>query len=778
MAEQAAARVPLASRLFDGLVLALGLTVAVLAGVLLLDTGWSVPWPHLLSVPLVVLMARFPLLLDRGDGGIEVGFDSSVLMFLVCTLPPAEALVLWSLGVLATQLTSDKRPKSKRFNIGVGIIGGAVSVALIAGIRGGAVGTPRELLAVVLGAAGYFATDFMLSAVSVGLEERSSLRRQLLQPGAAVAVLCFVPFDSLGYLAAVVVRSAPWWSAALLVVPLVTLLVATRAVTHGREHARRLGVLFDASVRTHSLPDAGQVVDALLADARRLLAVPQVELRTVPPGPGEVGARLSDGHHDRWIVAPAHNRARSTVAADRQALETMAAVSSDAFARLRLAEEMTHLARHDLLTNLPNRGLLLDRVEHALRVSRRQGSQVALLFCDLDGFKRVNDRFGHAAGDAVLVDVAQRLAGCVRDSDTVARLGGDEFAVLLEDVRPGQVDAACERILQALRPGALVSGHRLPLSTSIGVALSDAGSSAEHLLRNADMAMYEAKALGKDQCVHYRTSLGRSRVQRLELVESLRAAVKAGDLWLAYQPVVQLDTGTIVGVEALARWTNDGSAVSPEVFISAAEESGLMVPLGDLVLDLAADDAERLREAAGHALNIGVNISAQQLRAPGFVDKVEQTLARMSGIGLVLEITERDFVDHEPPALEAMRRLHARGVAFAVDDFGVGFSSIGYLQHMPVQILKTDASFAAGVDRDERSCGLLRSIIVMGEALGLDVVVEGIERPSQVEHVQGHVRASLGQGYLLHEPMTVHEVADVLRRHRGVLSPVSGSTVD
>jgi diguanylate cyclase (GGDEF)-like protein len=775
MAEETATPAPLASRLFDAVVLVLGLVIAALAAARLLDTGWSVPWVHLVSVPLIVLMARFPLLLDRGDGGIEVGFDSSVLMFLVCTLPPAEAVALWSLGVLATQLTSGKRPRSQRFNVGVGIVGGAVSVVIIAGIRGDAVGTPRELLAVVLGAAGYFVTDFLLTAVSVGLEERSSLRRQILQPGTLVAVACFVPFDSLGYLAAVVVRSAPWWTAALLAVPLVTLLVATRAVTHGREHARRLGVLFDAAVHTQALPETRLVVDALLADARRLLAVPQVELRSTPPGPNEIGAPLNDGQRDWWIVAPARHRARSTITADRHALEAMVAVSSDAFARLRLTEEMTHLARHDLLTDLPNRGLLLDRVEHALRVARRQGRDVALLFCDLDGFKRVNDRFGHAAGDAVLVDVAQRLTECVRDSDTVARLGGDEFAILLEDVRPGQVDTACERILAALRPGALVSGHRLPLSTSIGVALGETDTSAEHLLRNADMAMYEAKALGKDQCVQYRRSLGRSRVQRLELVESLRAAVADGDLRLSYQPVVQLDTGRIVGVEALARWRYDGADVAPDVFIPAAEESGLVVPLGDLVLDLAAADAARLLEAAAGQLNIGVNISAQQLRAPGFVAKVEDTLARMRGVGLVLELTERDFVDDEPVALEAMRRLRAQGVAFAVDDFGVGFSSIGYLQHIPVQILKTDASFAAGVDRDERSCGLLRSILVMGEALGLDVVVEGLERDPQLEHVRAHVGASLGQGYLLHEPMHVDDVAEVLRQNRAALSPALGS---
>jgi len=774
MGQQTAESVPFVSRLYDGAVLVAGVAVAVIAAVGLLVSGDLPPWPYLVSIPLIVLIQRFPLLLDRGDGGIEVGFDSSVLMFLILTLPPEQALLLWSVGQVVSQLTNGKRPESKRFNIGVGILGGAVATGIFTLLRGDTIATPQELLAVAVGAASYFATDFLMTGVSVALEERSSIRRQLVQPGTALAVVCFVPFDSMGYLAAVVVRSAPWWTALLLAVPLGTLLIATRAVTRGRENARRLGVLFEAAVRTQTLPDTRRVVDTLLADARRLLRLEQVEVRSTPPGLQEIGAQLHDGRRERWIVAPVQHRARSTSAADQQALEAMAAVSSDAFARLRLNEEMTHLARHDLLTGLPNRGLLLDRVEHALTVSRRTGRPLALLFCDLDGFKRVNDRFGHAAGDAVLVDVARRLSGCVRESDTVARLGGDEFAILLEDVEPGDEDIACERILDALRPGAHVAGHRLPLSTSIGIAPGDTGRSAEHLLRNADMAMYEAKALGKDQYVTYRSSLGRTRVQRLELVESLRAAVAAGDLRLEYQPVVELDSGRIAGVEALARWTNGGVSVPTDVFIGAAEESGIVVALGELVLDLAAADAPRLLDAADGVLSIGVNISAQQLRSPAFVAKVEETLPRMAGARLVLEITERDFVNNDPVALDAMVRLCALGIPFAIDDFGVGFSSIGYLQNMPVQILKIDRSFSAGIDADERSCGLLRSIMVMGQALGLDVVVEGLERASQVEHVREHVGANLAQGFLMHQPLPIGDVVTVLRQNRDELARRQG----
>ena len=761
-----------ASRWFDGTVLALGLLLVAGATARIVQDGSQVTGIGLLSIPLIVLIARFPMLLDTGEGGIEVGFDSCVLMFLLLMLPPEESLVLWSLGVLATQLASGKPAASKRFNVGIGILGGAVSTVIITSLRGDALGTPRELMAVALAAAGYFAADYLLSAVYVSLRDRSSARRQLMQPGTAIAVACFVPFDSLGYLGAVVVRSSPWWTLTLLAVPLATMLVATRAVTRGRENARRLGVLFEAAVRAQTLSDTRQVVDALIADAGRLLLLPNVEVRATSPDPHEIGARLREGQRDRWIVATAQHRARSTRAADQKALEAMTAVSSDAFARLELTEDMTHLARHDLLTNLPNRGLLLDRLEHALQLSRRRGSRIALLFCDLDGFKPVNDRFGHAAGDAVLIDVAQRLIASVRESDTVARLGGDEFAILLEDVRPNQVDSTCERILEAVRPGAIVAGHQVPLSFSIGVAPGDTGNSAEHLLRNADMAMYEAKALGKDQHVQYEGSLGRSRVQRLELMESLQAAVADGHLTLVYQPVVTVDTGKIVGVEALARWTSNGANVPPDLFIGAAEESGLILALGDLVLDLAAADAARLIEAAGGPLSIAVNISAQQLRNPAFVAKVADTVAKMNGAELILEITERDGVSQDAASLHAIRQLSAQGVSFAIDDFGVGFSSIGYLQQMPIKIIKADASFSAAIDRDERSCALLRSITMMGQALGLDVVIEGIERASQMDHLQGHVGAKFAQGFLLHRPMPVAQVSEILRKNRAASNRV------
>jgi EAL domain-containing protein (putative c-di-GMP-specific phosphodiesterase class I) len=314
-----------------------------------------------------------------------------------------------------------------------------------------------------------------------------------------------------------------------------------------------------------------------------------------------------------------------------------------------------------------------------------------------------------------------------------------------------------------------VAGHRLALSASLGVAFGEPGDTSESLLRNADLAMYEAKARGKNQFVTYEGALGKTRLQRLELVESLRSSVATGDLSLVYQPVVRASTGRITGVEALARWRSNGVDIPPDVFIKVAEESGLIVPLGDVILELATADAPRLLEAAGGELTIAVNISAKQLREADFVERVRSARDRMMGATLVLEITERDMIGDDPVSIDAMARIADLGVHFAIDDFGVGFSSIGYLQDMPVKIIKTDASFSDGIDRDERSCALLCSITMMGQALGLDVVIEGIERGTQLEHLRDHVHAPFAQGYLLHRPMPVQAVTNVLRSNQGIV---------
>ena len=751
---------------FDLAVCVVGLALAVWAIPHLLTGGMPEALAVLIGVPLIVLVARFPMVLDGANGGIEIGFDSSILMLLLCTVDARDALAAWSLGVLVTQLTSGKRRTAQLFNIGVGIIAGAIAAGCMTLVGGAGTGTPRELLAVAVAATAYFFADYVLSAISTAIDSATPLRGHLLQPGTWMAVACFVPFDLLGYLGAVVLRNGPWWMLTLLMIPLITLLIATRAITRGRENARRLTVLLEAAVRAQTLHEPSQVIDAMLQDARRLIKLRDVEFRGSPPTAHEIGAQVRRGRDASWVVAPARDRARSTVAADQQALDALAAVCSDAFARLQLTEDMVHYARHDPLTDLPNRGILLDRVAHALHLARRRGVRVALLFIDLDAFKPVNDRFGHATGDAVLIEVARRLTVCTRDSDTVARLGGDEFAVLLEDVTVGEVFEISDRILASLTSDAHVAEHRVSLGASIGIAYGDGSESSEALLRQADLAMYEAKGRGKAQYVSYDPAIGQARLERLELVEELRRAIEQGDISVVYQPIVACQTGRITGVEALARWRLNGADVPADVFVRIAEESGLVVLLGESVLQTVMGDACSIRKAAGGEISIGVNVSVHQLREPAFITSVEKALKTMDRTGLVLEITERQGIGDDQVVLDAMRTMAAMGVRFAIDDFGVGFSSISYLQDLPAHIIKADATLSQNIDRDERSCAVLRSIAVMGEALGLDVVVEGVERETQLTLVRDDVKAPYAQGYLMYRPMPLDKILAVVHDNR------------
>ncbi|MGZ6733189.1 MAG: putative bifunctional diguanylate cyclase/phosphodiesterase [Nocardioides sp.] len=747
------------------LILAVGLTLTIVMGADVARHGadrWFAT-ALLVGVPLIAVIARFPMVLDSGSGAIEVGFESCVLMFLLCVLDTAPALVVWCLGVLLTQALAETRASARTFNIGIGMIGGGLAAAAYGIVNpGDSIETLRGLLAVTAAAVSYFLTDYVLSAVSLTISSRSPLRATLFQPETALAIACFVPLDSLGYLAAVVALNAPWWTLSLLGIPLLTLLIATRAITRGRENARRLGVLFGAAGRAQTLVDRQALIEALCADAGELLRLRDVKLRAEPPAEGEIGVEVSLGDDDMWLVARAAQRARATIAGDRQALEALAAVAADASARIELVDEKLHVARHDPLTDLPNRGILLDRTNQALARAHASHGRPALIFLDLDGFKPVNDRFGHQAGDLVLVDVAARLRACVRDQDTVARLGGDEFAVLVEDADPADVAAMCDRILRRVAAGTVVSGQEVRLGASIGISYDRGNDSAGSLLRNADLAMYQAKSEGKGRYTVFEPAMGHARVERLELLEDLRAAVDADQIGVAYQPVVDPVTRRIVGMETLARWQRAGVSVPPDTFISIAEESGLIVALGAAVLRRVELDAAAIRASGGLGRAVSVNVSAAQLREPGFVDMVLHTARELEGMTLVLEITERQGVDLTGGVLEAMHTIADRGVGFAIDDFGVGFSSISYLQNLPATVIKADAALSRNIDRDSRARSLLRSVTEMGRTLGFRVVVEGVERESQLDVIRQDAPYASVQGYLLHRPMPLEQLLRTL----------------
>ena len=763
---------------FDGAITVAGVLLGLLAvGAFLfggyLDTFWLIAL--VVGPPVTILMSRFPLVLERSSGGIEVGFDSAVLVFLACFKGIEGALGIWAVGQTLSQITKTKRVDVRAFNVGIGILSGYCAMIVMDTVGGLGSSRPRELLAVGLGCAMFFLVDYVVSAVSLALEEGTPLRDELRQSAGLAALGVFVAIDSLGYLAALVARYLPTFASLLLAVPLLTILVAARALSRGREHRRRLTALFDAAAEAQVVESRADLEVVLRDNVRAAVASRLADLRPDGPGSKEIGARVRGGDHPMWLVAPAINRARASVEADRKALEALAPVGEEAFARLRLTQEMGRLARHDALTALPNRTLFLDRVGQAVSRSRRTGDTLAVLFLDLDGFKGVNDRFGHAEGDELLKTVAARLVGCVRAADSVARLGGDEFAVLVEgvdDVR--ELDGLCQRVLAALRREIRVVGHEVVVGASIGVAVAAPEDDASGLLRNADMAMYRAKALGKDRFFVYQPSLREENVRRLELVEALRRGIST-ELVVHYQPIVDLITADVTGVEALVRWARPGGLVPPDAFIGAAEESGLISELGERVLARLVEDAPSIVAAAGRPLSLGCNMSAHQLRDPEFVDLVRGAVGALGENTLVLEMTETVVVADDVETDHALRALRALGASLAIDDFGVGFSSIGYLQHLPVDIIKIDRSFTRDVAANPRAAALVDAILVMGAALDLRVVAEGIERQEQADRLRA-AGCTLGQGFLFAKPQPLTDLVRSLREGLTAGRPVGDLT--
>jgi diguanylate cyclase (GGDEF)-like protein len=463
-------------------------------------------------------------------------------------------------------------------------------------------------------------------------------------------------------------------------------------------------------------------------------------------------------------------------ARDQQVLLSLAEHASLALNHARAVEEAVHEALHDSLTGLPNRSLFLDRMRHALARAERVDAPVGVLFCDLDGFKTVNDSLGHRTGDRLLLLVAERLADCLRPADTIARLGGDEFAVLLEELRePGDAARAAQRLLGALRAPFELRDREFYLSASIGIA-AGAGD-AETLLRDADLAMYRAKARGKGRYAVYEPSMHTAIVERLELEVDMKRALEGEELAVVYQPIFSLVDGRVTGVEALVRWHHPTrGVVMPESFVPLAEESGLIGELGRWVLRKASHQGALWRaKYPGHpGLGIGVNISAAQLREPGLVQEVADALAesQLDATGLTLEITETALMESFDNAIEQIDALNELGVDLAIDDFGTGYSSLRYLRRLPLDVMKIEKSFIGGIGGPGEEAELLRAIIDLAGIFGLRVVAEGIERPDQRERLL-ELGCELGQGHLLSEPLDA-AATDALLLRLGLLGGDAG----
>ncbi len=468
-------------------------------GVTRLVTGGEGLHPlSLVAVALLVLMGRYPLVLTNRAGDAVIGFETSVLVFLACTTPLPEALTLWSLGMVIEHLIERRPLRVRVFNISLTVTGGALLLWISSLVVYGKQPRGVELAVVLAACAVYFAYDLLLTGTWLALDSKQPLSSALQWRTVPLGLVCFLAVDSIGFLGSVLERKAPVWTLGLLLVPIVTILLAVDAVSRARLSEKRLSALFEAAAQAPEWGEDAALERILVEQATTVLRHTTAELRTTPAGPDELGSPLVIGGREvRQLVVRRAAQAQPFDDDDRRALEALTSIAAASLDRHRLNEQMTHLAGHDSLTGLANRRVFGDRLDEAL-ADDGGSAAVAVLFCDLDGFKAVNDRLGHHAGDALLVAVAGRLRGCLRDGDLIARLGGDEFAVLLTGVdAPARVLRTAEAIQACfLEPFSLDDGLAA-VGVSIGVAHGSPGESGTDLLRCADTAMYRAKALGK-----------------------------------------------------------------------------------------------------------------------------------------------------------------------------------------------------------------------------------------------------------------------------------------
>ena len=442
----------------------------------------------------------------------------------------------------------------------------------------------------------------------------------------------------------------------------------------------------------------------------------------------------------------------------------------DVTERTVLEAQLTRQAFHDALTGLPNRALFTDRVSHALKRRGRQHRGVVVLFVDLDDFKAINDSLGHQAGDRVLQEVGERLRTTVRPGDTVARLGGDEFAFLLEDVSdPADAEEVADRVAISLGAPLAVGGVEVALRASVGIAVAEDSDTAADLLRDADTAMYTAKARGGGSHERFVPAMREAAISRFELGTDLRRAIDRQEFVLHYQPVVDLRLGRILGFEALVRWQHPTRGLlSPAGFIPAAEATGLIVPIGRWVLEEACRQAHawQLATLTEPPLTMSANLSARELREPGLIEGVADILER-TGVDpatIVLEITETSMVEDADGAIATLQALKALGVRLAIDDFGTGYSSLSYLRRLPVDVLKLDRSFVVPSGRGDRESALVDAVFRLGRSLGLVTIAEGIEDAEQRDRLIS-LGCRVGQGYLFARPMAEPAALEFLRTY-------------
>jgi diguanylate cyclase (GGDEF)-like protein/PAS domain S-box-containing protein len=446
-----------------------------------------------------------------------------------------------------------------------------------------------------------------------------------------------------------------------------------------------------------------------------------------------------------------------------------------------LGAEMSHMAQHDILTNLPNRTLLQDRLSQAIVTANRNDSRIAILFLDLDGFKHINDSLSHAVGDRLLQLVAKRLLAAVRTSDTVCRLGGDEFVILLSEVaHEGDAGVKAGKILSALSAPFEMEQITLRVTASVGVTTyPEDGRSAELLIRNADLAMYQAKEKGRNNYQFFEKGMNVRAVERQAIEGDLRCALERDEFVMHYQPKIDLKTGEITGVEALLRWQHPvRGLVGPMKFISVAEDCGLMLPIGKWVLRESCRQAKAWQDSGLPLIEMAVNVSSVEFRNDQFLGSIS-TILKETGLEpgyLELELTESVLMQHAEFTVPVLQKLKAMGVRLAIDDFGTGYSSLSYLRQFPIDTLKVDQSFIHEINADTDEATIISAVINMGCRLKHRVIAEGVETAEQLAFLRAH-GCDEGQGYYFARPMPAEETAKLLEMGMELTIPVISQTL-
>jgi len=730
-------------------------------------------------LPLALLFAlywAFPVLVLRDNETEGIHVDEAFLVMSLLLLPDAAVILVFATVPFVVQIVQRVALPKVLFNTGQIALSAtaAVAVASLAGHHDPSTIGLGGVLAVVLGVAAFFVVNTAMIALIMSVSDSASFLRATTD-GLGFNSLVFAATTSLGLLAALA-ASAFSWALIVAMIPLAVLqVVFARSIATRRERERIDGLL-KAALDAHASVHRSDVERSLAATAAELLACRDARIESSPPGDDELGVRLP-GDDGRWLVAFDKRGVEKFGVADRRLLDALATIGAGALDNASLVDQIHHQAFHDSLTGLPNRLLFEERLGYAAEQARRNAEPLAVMFVDLDRFKKVNDSLGHGAGNELLCDVAGRLRQCVRDGDTVARNGGDEFTILLPGLR-SVTDAVgiAENLLAAFENPFDLDNHQLFVSPSIGIAtMPEDGNDPAILLKHADMAMYRAKARGRNTYAFHVDGQSSSAYNHLTLEASLHQAIDREELSVLYQPQVDMATGRIVGVEALVRWPHPTlGMVSPAQFIPLAEETGLIRPIDRWVLHTACSQARAWIDAGLPPIGVAVNLSGHDFQHPRLVESVAEALAS-SGLEprhLELEVTESVAIDYGD-ADDVFNRLKELGCHLAIDDFGTGYSILSRLQRLPLDKLKIDKSFIDVIGSINDDAPIVEALIQMAHGLGLQVTAEGVEKPEQWDWLESH-HCDLVQGYFFSRPVPADDIGAMVRQRMLTQAATSG----